>query len=522
MGYLRGTLVERWGNSVALRLNRWRAAVSAGRVGREWRTATQRLSGTRAGRRWQALPENARRAVLAIGLVALLFGSAGIALGISASRPGAPAAASTEAGTATPTGLPTSTYPSVPGSATDTPWAYPSPSWSPTLPAPTPRLAQFAAMPSVEPVDPAVLATFSCQPYANEVSASGGRLYVYCMTGEATSGQDEVVAIDLATNELARTYLFKLPNPAPTNCAGGCVWDDSRDLVVDHGLWVGGGDSGMERLDLSSGKAGLVHKNWLFLGHGAGKLWVAPPIDLSNGDGWIDAVDPKNGAYAEGGIHVDTGGRENVTPIFPGVLTCSSMAFAWFPYSTFGDFDLMYPATYSIAGDRPIWPLHLGQIDDVGQADGACWASLVLGDGEYLVRLTTNGADLETTVLPASIRFMDGKAWLVKSPTPGTTVLQQLDLKNFQAVGAPVRVGGDIVGMAGGSIWTTDQHGYLIRVGLTAAPPASPSPSLTPTPAPSPSGTPAPSPSGTPTPEPTPSPDSTDGPTASPVAEPSS
>jgi hypothetical protein len=303
-----------------------------------------------------------------------------------------------------------------------------------------------------------------------------------------------VVAIDLRTNQIVRTYDFRFAFP-PVCQIMACSTDFGLTLAVDHGLWVGS-TAGIERLDLTTGQASLGHSEWQFLAYSPGRIWVAILQREGSSERAIQALNPSTGkATADPGSHyVDATAWVHV---------CSAMVVAeqqsWEDGST--SLHLLTPTT-----DAPSWPVRPAAesnqaLDAVGQADGGCWASIGSPNGYdaesvHLAHLTIDGIEYATDAIfrdgdtgSVRVRFYDGKAWLVRV-TPQGTYVQRLELPSLRLLDRPMRVPAKWLGIAGGSIWARNAQGYLVRLALNGATPGprtpAPKPTLgaTPTPAP--------------------------------------
>jgi hypothetical protein len=365
----------------------------------------------------------------------------------------------------------------------------------PPTPGPTALPPQATlTLPPLAPTTAPTLATFACKPYPSDEIlygmpadpvVSGGLLYIYCKpTGDKSP--ESVVAIDLRTNQIVRTYDFVFPFEEicyPMRCSR----DFGLTLAVDHGLWVGG-EVGTVRLDLTTGRPTLTHGDWRFVGHTPGRIWVDMPATDDTDGGVIQAVDPSTGKATDAAFHyLDAGINVHV---------CSAMVVAevrnYDPYTT--DLSLVTPPT-----DSPAWPIHLtdnagDQLDEVGQADGGCWTSMIGTDDQhnvtavYLMRLGLGtGIESRTDVIQPdrqtsdlSVRFYGGQAWLVRT-TPQGTYVQRLALPGLTLLDKPMRVPVTWLAIAGGSIWARNTQGYLVRLGAYGATPVPPTPSPTPT-----------------------------------------
>jgi hypothetical protein len=466
--------------------------------GNDWmsrfRTAVGRWWSRSVVSHWRKLPKNARLATVAgVFLSVVLVAAAGFAVasGAAGQAPGQTGSASA---LVSPSSLAdASMTPTSPPKANS---EQPSVASSPATPAPTALPSQATlTLPPLAPTTAPTLATLACKPYPSDEDlygepadpvVSGGLLYIYCNpTGDKSP--ESVVAIDLSTNQIVRTYDFEFPFEEiclPMRCSH----DIGLDLAVDHGLWVGG-EVGTVRLDLTTGRPTLTQGRWLFVGHTPGRIWVDIPANDDSGGGVIQAIDPSTGkATSDPAFHyLNTETTVHV---------CSAMVVAdlldYYTYAT--DLSLLTPPT-----DSPAWPIHLNdnsgdQLGGIGQADGGCWTSMIREDdqhnetGVYLLRLgADNGIESRTDIIQPdpqtsdlSVRFYDGQAWLVRETAKGTYV-QRLALPSLTLVDKPMRVPVTWQAIAGGSIWARNTQGYLVRLGLNGATPAPSTPSPKPT-----------------------------------------
>jgi hypothetical protein len=370
-----------------------------------------------------------------------------------------------------------------------------------------------------------VLSTVSCDPDWTQVTADG-RLYVSCSDGA------QIIAIDLATDEVARTYKVTRPYNNPPD-----------EMIVDGGLWLSfSNDEGtqfdVQRLDLTTGAKSVEFKNSVLIGEVGGTIVMA---DKGKN---LYKVNPANGTRT---------------------------AWPTDAQGTVGD-----PTQYVPVACGKLWDL--GQRDSIGRVDPAS------GEEIYLDDTGPNGAwDVVQT---------GDTCWGVFDSNPSTTpdtdpfVLTQLGSTCMGTTGAkftgePFVLGDafwEIVGnqateldpitgklgstwilpsindewltLAEGQVWLADDSGvHRLDVQLdqmthepssfalvcpapapTDSPSPSPSPSdsaspsemptagVTPTPTPTPSPTPTPTPLPSPSPSPSPSPTPSPTPTTSPTA----
>jgi hypothetical protein len=451
--------------------------------------------------RWRGLPHNARLASVAGMLLIVALVAAGIAVksqpSVSQANPSVSQAPTSVVADASSPGTTPSAQPSVRPdySSWPTGWITSPPTYPPATPSPTP----------LAPITAATLATFPCKPYGDddELAVSGGLLYLFCRNPADTASQS-VVAIDLQSNRIVRTYDFEYAFEG--RCMMNyCDWDDDHSLAVDHGLWVGGED-GIERLDLATGQASMGH-SWQFLAHSPGRIWVEVQRD-EGAD--IQALDPNTGkATKDAAFH-------HSNDAWASVQVCAAMVLAdtvsWSEGDVYTDsVSLLTPSTSSAA-----WPIQrVGEshstVSWIGQADGGCWMSTVRWDSNdqlddfYLARLGLDGIELTTDIfsrdadaVSVDVRFYEGRAWLVRETQQGTYI-QRLALPSLTLLGRPMRVPVKWLGIAGGSIWARNTQGYLVRLGLNGATPAprtpSPKPSVGPTATPTVAPTPTAGPS---------------------------
>jgi hypothetical protein len=428
--------------------------------------------------RWRALPHNARLASVVGVLLIVVLVAAGIAVKSqpSASQPSpsvwqAPTSVVAEASSPGATSsTPSSIHPDY--SSWPTGWITSPPTDPPATPSPTP----------IAPITTATLATFPCKPYTDDpvdLAVSGGLLYLYCKApGDKSTAS--VVAIDLSTNRIVRTYDFEFVFDPSACTMGYCEWSTELTLAVDHGLWVGSHDmyGGIERLDLATGQATLGHNGWQFLAHSPGRIWVAIPQSEETDDMAIKALNPSTGkATSDPGFH---SGDPN-----PGVGVCAAMVFAEVVRDGQLTLELLTPTR------SPGWQVEASGFDwiTVGQADGGCWlaATSASVSSFQLARLGLDGVEAETDLIKRDwdvdsedVRFYDGQAWLVRVTAQGTYI-QRLTLPSRQLLGRPMRVPSNWLGIAAGSIWARNTQGYLVRLGLNGATPAPRTPSPKPT-----------------------------------------
>jgi hypothetical protein len=438
--------------------------------------------------RWRALPHNARLAsaggvFLTVILVATAFAvvsrPAGTPPGQTASAQASPSEVAAASATATPT--PPTSSSAQPSVASFSPM--------PTLPppaTPSPTLAAPTTAPTV--------ATFPCKRYSDDLDQpvdlviSGNLIYLYCKA-PGDKSTESVVAIDLRTNRIVRTYDFQFAFPKVC-LPMRCVWDVDRTLAVDHGLWVGG-EGGIERLDLKTGKASMMHTDWRFLAYSPGRIWVDVPYNPDTHDRVLQALDPTTGiATRDPGLH-------NFNAV-ASAHVCSDMIIGavWGYSADPSELHLLTPTL-----DPPGWPIvptgsYRGGQGLVGQADGGCWVSIFLNDsygrqtgvrfqrlGRDGIELTTDDIQVDSESEDLSVRYYDGQAWLVRVTSKGTFI-QRLELPSLNLLGRPIRVPVNWLGIAGGSIWALNTQGYLVRLGLDGAAPT-PSSTQTPTAGPS-------------------------------------
>jgi hypothetical protein len=436
--------------------------------------------------RWRKLPQNARLASVAGMLLAVvLVAAAGFAV---ASKPAGSAPGPTDSASAqaSPSSLADAT-----ASISTAPTNSEQP--SPPTPASTELPPQATlTLPPLVPTTAATLATFACKPYPSDEDlpdpvVSGGLLYIYCKpTGDKSP--ESVVAIDLRTNQIVRTYDFEFPFEIACRPMR-CSMDFGLELAVDHGLWVGG-EVGTVRLDLTTGRPTFMRGDARFVGHSPGRIWVDIPANDDTGGGVIQALDPSTGkATPDRAFHYPDG------LIY--VHGCSAMVTAevWSYATNATDLSLLTPPT-----DSQAWPIRVSgnsgnELDAVGQAEGGCWSSKIVRDyrydneiGLYLARLGPDtGIESRTDIIQPdapttylNVRFYEGQAWLVRE-TPNGTYVQRLALPGLTLLDKPVGVPVTWLGIAGGSIWASNTQGYLVRLGLNGATPAPPTPSPTPT-----------------------------------------
>ena len=210
--------------------------------------ARVRFAASRAGIRWTALPPRTHRLIAGGGAgVLVLVIVAGLVLGpLSGHRSGG--------STATP-GVAAVSSKSAVASASPSALA----SGSATATVGPPRIA-------------AVLNTIACAADWTTPVVSSGRLYVSCSKGT------QVVAIDLATDTLAKTY--KVNNPYKNLL-------DS--FVVDDGLWLSminddGTAFDVQRIDLTTGAKSKEIKNSILLGDFGGTIVMVDKKNLYKGN----------------------------------------------------------------------------------------------------------------------------------------------------------------------------------------------------------------------------------------------
>jgi hypothetical protein len=515
-----GEAIRNWYSAKVM--PRWRALrtrATASRVGRAWGQMRARAVASRAGQRWAAMSRTQHRVIGAAGAMGVVLvivaatlmgplsgGGQGPGAGSSSS---AIAAASPSVGSPTPVGSPTWT-----------PWAAGSQTkasgWAPNSP-----VVAWSSPGSGSYRRPIVLAALDCpDPNSNPV-ASGGYLYIFC-------GESEVRAFDLATNALIQTYPVQFPSQRDYSCGppGPCVGADLTGIVaVDHGLWVGWAEGGLQRLDLRTGKVTVNRPGWQLLADGLGYVWIGVPAG--------DEIFPRTDPY---GINPSTGATaETLAAVYDGSISVAcGLVWGHYPYEDMWHVLREYGDVLPWGGQDQFdhwWqarsPDPIIEIVEIGRD---CWAKVVSSGGkEKLGRLVSNdvaasGIDLWSPELPADgdIQMLNGVPWFVRV-SGSVTTMQVIDMGSLTPWGdtwlvpcfAPTywqtRV---TVYGAGDSYWcagTAYGRTVLLRIappelppGRTAVPPHS-SPTPSPTPSRSPTLVPTPTATASPTAAPSPS-----------------
>jgi outer membrane protein assembly factor BamB len=406
--------------------------------------------------------------------------------------------------------------PSVVAMASATPTASPTPTDSPTptlepTPSPTPTdtpvpTASPSPTPSpspgvTAPEHPLVLTRVSCL-FLGPAASIGGRLYAAC-------AGNQVLAIDLATGKVARTYQLTRSSSS--------VLRSPTLLEVKDALWVQWNDALIQRYDLSSGKlTGQVPGNRI-VADSSGGIWIETQ------DGAVHSMTARSAMppapSGGGGIPSTYIGCGSIWQVRDGSLYVSSLA---------------------TGASQGTFPVASGT--SVARIGPACW--LVKGSaraGYELTNLSTQCAGSRTMSFSGLPFDLGGTTWMLKG---GGMV--QLSLATGRTYGSIWQLPGGLSldqnpVYAGGQVWTGSST-ELVRLDIplkpisgqgsmtpVVCPSPSPTPTPSPTPSPTPTASPTPTPAASPTPTPTPSPTPTGAtptpkptptPTATPTATP--
>ena len=332
--------------------------------------------------------------------------------------------------TASPTPVSTAS-PTPSSSRLASPTPVPTPSPVPT-PMPTPPQLATASLASVDPnalQTPKVLATVPCAiDLTVRPVVSGGLFYALC-------GLDTIVAIDLKTDRIARTYSLNLPEPK--HCEMACVMSGVTAIAVNQGLWVelylptNSSPSSVVRFSLGSNRITRTLPNTTLMGAGFGDIWINDPTY------GVSAIYPNGNR--------DTRFQEAVPP---GSLVeaCGSI-WAWGL-----DQDNSAIARQNRYG-RTIWQgREAGWILEIHQAGNECWALVQVPQTDYsdkycFARLGQSGVDSRSPLFDSPIITLGETYWLRSAG-----LIRQLDPTTWTL-------------RAGGWLLPDKQNGFLIEVG---------------------------------------------------------
>ena len=323
--------------------------------------------------RWAAIAPRTQGIVIGAGSCGLVFAILGALLlgplsGHGASGP----AATPRIAAASPSATPAA---AASGSASVSPSASSSAS-------PRPQGSDDGVSPRV----PSVLATVDCKPDYTPPVSSGGRLYVSCSAGV------KVVAIDLATDKIAQTYLLNGPVPTPPNL-----------MIVDRGLWLSFASADIqyvERLDLGTGLRTTEFQDSTLLADTSGTIW------MSNGYGDIMKVNPAKGtssiSHSTNAVAVLGDSTEFVN---------AACGMIW-GQNAAGDILRVNPATDALIDMGR--PQDTDALVTVLQSGSTCWGVLdtLDGSGEVLARLGTSCADMVTSKIDSDPSLVGDTYWL--------------------------------------------------------------------------------------------------------------
>jgi len=409
----------------------------------------QRVSASMAGRKWASLSTRSQRIVGAGGAAALVLTLvAGMAFVAGAVSPqGAIATASPQIAIA---------------SASPSPVASPS---STASSAPTP------------PSDSAVIASVDCSADGPTATADGV-LYVSC---GGMAGKPTIIAIDLATDKVVKTYTLARQGP---KCQTMCLPLGPYMIDVLGGLWIEWTDSVIQRLDLTSGNTTSEVSDAILLGDASGSIWIQT-------DRGLVAVSP-NGSLPKS-VGPFGAGQSQIQ------LACGSI---WQGDVT--GLSAYDPATGLFRHVLGTESTSLGVTIGLGST---CWMETHVLGKTILTSMSgqcVGGAAVTVPQLP----FQLGDAtWILKD-----RALFQFDMTTGETYGLPHAIpdgnpSTNIIVEAAGQVWTDDgDHFVRIALPLNPIPGQVPFPPLTcsaASPSPSPSASPSPFESASPSASPT-------------------
>jgi hypothetical protein len=440
------------------------------------------VEATRAGRKWAELTPRSQRILVTAGAAGLaLIMVAGLVLGVES---GSPATRTSE-----------SPGPRV-AEATESQSGSASPVDSALPPAPSASENQTSYG------DPSILASVGCA--ANRATASaGGRLYVACGFGAAAT----VVAIDLATDVVARTYEISRPNPP---CQGACRPLVPEALMVHGGLWIEWSDSVVQRFDLNSGKVTSQVSDIHLVGDIWGSIWVETASDLTavSPDGPLPQSNPAS--------------EVSWTDIR---VACGSI---WAVSGSTGAVSFFDTVTHG-------WRVAVvtgGYVYQVLELGSTCWIVRSSSGGKWQLTRFQGGCLGDQAITVDALPFQLGDNTWIQTQDG----LYRIDLTSGVKYGPawllPTRGSYDTVAWASGQVWAANGDQFA-RLAIppnpapnqaTMAPLACaiPSPSPSPSPSVTPTASATPSPSVTPAVGATPAATSTAAPTGEPTSTPTS